>query len=100
MKFSDEAEYAREFMLWIREAVLTGNHERLFAALERAPHARRAHPTAEHFLPLLIAGGAASDNVPVTVLDGGVRHGVLAMESYVFGRELEIEVAEQFVSAG
>jgi len=87
------ADYAREFTHWIREAVQSGDTERLVGALERAPHARRAHPTSEHFLPLLVALGAAPEERPATVLDGGIEHEVLAMESYVFGREVALEPA-------
>jgi len=82
------AAYAQEFCAWVRQAVLDGDMTRLGQALELAPHAHRAHPTTEHFLPLLVAAGAASASSPVTVLDGGIRHGVLAMESYVFGIRL------------
>jgi len=89
----EEAAYAREFSTWIRQAVQSGHHNRLLEALERAPHAARAHPTSEHFLPLLVAAGAAQPALPVTVLDGGIRHGVLAMESYVFGLGLETSLA-------
>jgi 4,5-DOPA dioxygenase extradiol len=85
-----EAAYAREFSAWVRQAVLADDRERLMHALERGPHARRAHPTPEHFLPLLIALGAAGGSTPSTVLDGGIRDGVLAMESYVFGREVAL----------
>lgn len=85
-----EAPYAREFTQWVRQAVLAGDRDALAATLERAPHARRAHPTEEHFLPLLVALGAARDLLPATVLDGGIRHGVLAMESYLFGAEVEV----------
>ncbi|MBA2673367.1 class III extradiol ring-cleavage dioxygenase [Ramlibacter sp.] len=87
------AAYAREFTNWIRQAVQAGDGERLAQALERAPHAARAHPTTEHFLPLLVALGAARALLPATVLDGGIVHGMLAMESYVFGRELVLEPA-------
>lgn len=80
-----EPAYAREFVAWVRDAVVRGDHERLQDALELAPHARRAHPTAEHFLPLLIAAGASTARGSVEVLDGGFTHGILAMESYVFG---------------
>ncbi|MBI5279699.1 MAG: dioxygenase [Burkholderiales bacterium] len=90
---ADEAAYAREFSQWIREAVRAGDAQRLVGALEQAPHARRAHPTAEHFLPLLVALGAAGQTLPATVLDGNIVHGVLAMESYLFGAEVELEVA-------
>jgi 4,5-DOPA dioxygenase extradiol len=89
-----EAAYAREFSNWIRQAVLNGQEEQLVHALERAPHAQRAHPTTEHYLPLLIAAGAAPRATPATVLDGGIRHGVLAMESYVFGERVSLRLQE------
>ena len=81
----DEA-YAVEFVKWVRDAVLSRDRERLIGALAEAPHADRAHPTSEHFLPLLVAAGAAAADAPIEVLRGGMTHGVLSMESYVFGR--------------
>jgi 4,5-DOPA dioxygenase extradiol len=89
-----EAAYAREFAEWIRAAVQEGDMERLVYGLERAPHAERAHPTTEHYLPLLVAAGAAPAAAPAMVLDGGIRHGVLAMESYVFGERVSLDVEE------
>lgn len=86
------AAYAQAFSAWVRQAVLDADMKRLVHTLERAPHAARAHPTTEHFLPLLVAAGAACETSPVTVLNGGIRHGVLAMESYLFGRQLELKV--------
>jgi 4,5-DOPA dioxygenase extradiol len=87
---AEAAAYAQEFAAWIRDAVQAADRDRLAQALSLAPHARRAHPTEEHFLPLLIAFGAARAPLPVTVLPGGIRHGVLSMESYVFGASLEL----------
>lgn len=83
---SEDKDYVLEFTEWIRSAVAAGEWERVAQALSVAPHARRAHPTPEHFLPLLVAIGAAeaSARCDVEVLEGGVRHGVLAMESYGF----------------
>lgn len=89
------AAYAQEFSAWVRQAVRDGDMTRLGQTLELAPHADRAHPTKEHFLPLLVAAGAASTSSPVTVLNGGIRHGVLAMESYVFGQQFEINAQER-----
>lgn len=80
----DEA-YASEFVAWVRSAVVARDQDSLVHALTRAPHAARAHPSAEHFLPLLVAAGAAATGAPVTVLPGGIAHGVLSMESYLFG---------------
>jgi 4,5-DOPA dioxygenase extradiol len=51
---------------------------------QHAPSAERAHPTDEHFLPLLIALGAAGEHYETRVLEGGVSYGVLAMDSYLF----------------
>lgn len=83
-----DAHYAREFADWIRDAVVNGDRTRLASAITQAPHARRAHPTPEHFLPLLVAYGAAQQTTPVTVLPGEMIRDVLAMESYVFGQDL------------
>jgi 4,5-DOPA dioxygenase extradiol len=88
------AAYTVEFTHWIRSAVKRGDSDALLHALERAPHARRAHPTSDHFLPLLVAAGAGADTTLSTVLDGGIRHGVLAMESYVFGASVELPELE------
>jgi len=79
-----EAEYAREFAAWVRQVVEARDDERLQQALAIAPHAKRAHPTAEHFLPLLVAAGAASPEDKVRTLEGGITYGVLSMDSYVF----------------
>ena len=92
------AAYAQEFSSWVRQVVQDGDMTRLGQALELAPHAARAHPTTEHFLPPLVAAGAAARSTPATVLDGGIRHGVLAMESYVFGRQIDINLQEHVIS--
>lgn len=79
-----EAEYAREFAAWVRQALEARDDARLVDTLAIAPHAKRAHPTSEHFLPLLVAAGAAGGE-PVRTLEGGITYGVLAMDSYLFG---------------
>lgn len=83
--------YAVEFTQWIRDAVTAGDRERLQKALGIAPHAHRAHPTAEHFLPLPIAAGAAPSMQPATVVEGGITHGVLAMDAFVLGRAVALD---------
>lgn len=76
--------YVKAFADWARQSVQTHDQDALVGYLEHAPQARRAHPTAEHYLPLLIAAGAAAPDAQVDVLDGGITHGVLSMDSYVF----------------
>lgn len=80
-----EAAYAREFAAWVRQAVEARDHERLQQTLAIAPHAQRAHPTTEHFLPLLVAAGAAGVEDEARTLEGGITYGVLSMDSYLFG---------------
>src|SRR5687768_1570351 len=55
----EQDEPSAEFARWVRESVARGDRERVVRALEIAPHAKRAHPTQEHYLPLPIAAGAA-----------------------------------------
>ena len=81
----NDAAYATAFTAWVREAVQQGDSARLRRTLDDAPHAQRAHPTTEHFLPLLVAAGAAGEGATAEVIDGGIAHGVLSMDSFVLG---------------
>jgi len=82
---STSAQYAEEFAQWVREAVIRKETERLLSYRRRAPHAERAHPTEEHFLPLLVALGAATDADDVIAIDGGMTYGILSMDSFAWG---------------
>jgi 4,5-DOPA dioxygenase extradiol len=80
--------YVVAFAAWVRAAVERGDGARLRRTLDDAPDARRAHPTPEHFWPLLVAAGAAdagAGTLPGSVIEGGIVHGMLAMDSYAFG---------------
>lgn len=78
--------YAQEFAAWVRAAVAANARMPLINYRTEAPHAVRAHPTEEHFLPLLVALGAQQEGDALQVLDGGgILHGMLSMESYVWG---------------
>ncbi|MFT4190677.1 MAG: class III extradiol ring-cleavage dioxygenase [Comamonas sp.] len=79
------AAYVEEFTVWARQAVQAHDLEALAHYRERAPHALRAHPTDEHYWPLVIAMAASGGDDPVEVIDGGISHGVLSMEGYVLG---------------
>lgn len=76
--------YVHEFVQWARQAALT-HDEAALVEFRGAPHSRRAHPSDEHYLPLLIAAGASGAGEAVEVIEGGVTYGVLSMEGYVFG---------------
>jgi 4,5-DOPA dioxygenase extradiol len=80
--------YVPEFAAWVREAVTAGDAQKLTRTFEEAPHAHRAHPTDEHYQPLLVAIGASMNDGKSTsgrVIDGGVAYGILSMDSFVFG---------------
>lgn len=80
----DAAPYVREFGSWIDEVLRGDARERLARWTELAPHARRAHPTDEHFLPLPLALAAAGAAPRVERYDLGVDGGVLAMDAFAF----------------
>lgn len=80
-----DPEYAQQFADWIADAVARNDVDALVAYRQRAPHAARAHPTQEHFLPLLVALGASDEADAATRLEGGLEHGTLSMDSYAWG---------------
>jgi 4,5-DOPA dioxygenase extradiol len=80
------SKYVAEFTPWVREHVQRRDLQALVDYRRRAPHAERAHPSEEHFLPLLVALGSSERADTVNVIEGGVTYGVLSMESYAFER--------------
>jgi len=78
-------DYITAFSGWVQQVIGAGDGARLRRTLADAPHAARAHPTSEHFWPLLVAAGAASAGQRWRWVDGGIAHGMLAMDAVVFG---------------
>jgi 4,5-DOPA dioxygenase extradiol len=78
------ADYVKQFAAWTAQSLQARNIDQLLDYKQYAPSAKRAHPTDEHFLPLFIALGAAGEHYQTQVLEGGITHGVLAMDSYLF----------------
>lgn len=76
--------WAVEFEAWLRERLLARAADDLIAFRERAPGARLAHPTSEHFLPLLVALGAAPAG-GVTFPIEGFEYGSLSRLAVRFG---------------
>lgn len=81
----DDPQYAQTFADWVADAVAHGDVDALVHYRERAPYAVRAHPTEEHFLPLLVALGASHANEPRRLVEGGMTYGILSMDSFGFG---------------
>jgi 4,5-DOPA dioxygenase extradiol len=79
------AAYVQEFSNWVRSAVLANAVQPMLQYRREAPHAERAHPSEEHFLPLLVAMGAQLEGDAARLIDGGIEHGMLSMDSFVWG---------------
>jgi 4,5-DOPA dioxygenase extradiol len=62
----------------------SGDRESVVAYRELAPGAVRAHPTDEHFLPLLVAWGAAGARATARRLYKGLEGAALSMDAYLF----------------
>jgi len=76
--------YAQAFRDWIDARVAARDLDALLDYRRQAPHARRAHPSEEHFLPLFVALGAAADGYRSRRVHQGIESGALAMDAYAF----------------
>lgn len=79
------APYVAEFSRWVEDAVARGDDDAVIAYRQHAPHAARAHPTEEHFLPLLVALGARRHDDAFISLAADTTHGVLSMSTFGWG---------------
>jgi 4,5-DOPA dioxygenase extradiol len=73
------------FSRWIEAAVERGDLPALLDYRRQAPHAQRAHPTEDHFLPLFFALGAAGEGWSADCLSREVMYGMLAMDAFALG---------------
>lgn len=78
----EPAPYVLEFSRWIEAALTRGDLPALLNYRAQAPHAVRAHPTEDHFLPLFFALGAAGDDWQADYLSREVMYGILAMDAF------------------
>jgi len=53
--------WARDFDAWSADVLVRRDHDALLDYRARAPGAREALPTHEHFVPVIVAAGAAAD---------------------------------------
>ena len=82
--------WAVEFDAWVASRLDVWDLASLASFRERAPHGRLAHPTIEHYAPLLVAAGAADvaeparDRPRVTRAHEGFEHGTISMRCVAF----------------
>jgi len=78
----EPAPYVIAFSRWIESALERGDMKALLNYRSLAPHAERAHPTEDHFLPLFFALGAAGDDLRANYLSREVMYSMLAMDAF------------------
>ncbi len=74
--------YVKDFTKWLQTVVKKNDRASLENYRSLAPGAARAHPTEEHFLPLLVAAGAASG--PGQRIHTAMTGSSLSMDAYQF----------------
>jgi len=77
-------DWATEFDDWIKNTVAGPHAENLAAYRTQAPHAYLAQPSDEHFLPIIVALGAAGPGARGELLHTSFSFGSLSMAAYRF----------------
>jgi 4,5-DOPA dioxygenase extradiol len=96
---STPPDWVEAFNEWTAAAIAARRFGDLFRYSERAPYAAQNHPTAEHFLPLFVALGAADDDEPGVRIHSSYDRGLLSLDAYGFGlapavpREIRVRAA-------
>jgi 4,5-DOPA dioxygenase extradiol len=76
--------WAKAFDDWLASALAEGREAELLDWTHRAPYARMAQPSPDHFLPLFVALGAAGDGTRGIRLHQGFTLGSLSMAAFQF----------------
>lgn len=77
-------DWAAEFAGWMHEKLAAGDHEALLDWQAQAPHAKHAHPTVEHLMPLFVALGAAGEAPTARTIHRSHEMGSLALDAFAF----------------
>jgi len=78
-------DWAEEFDSKIKTNLLTGNHHEIINYEKWGSIAKLAHPSNDHYLPLLYSMGLADKTDPVEFVFEGFHHGSLSMRCVKFG---------------
>jgi 4,5-DOPA dioxygenase extradiol len=77
-------DWAAGFAEWMRGRLDAHDLDALLDWERQAPHARRAHPTVEHLMPLFVALGAGGSAAGVRSLHRSHEYGSLALDAFAF----------------
>lgn len=76
--------WAAEFDTWLDERAHAGDAKALMEYRKVAPNAVRNHPSEDHYLPILVALGAAGENAKAKTLHESAAYGSLSLRAFEF----------------
>ena len=80
-------DWAVQFEQWLQEAIEGNDFDRLITTTDFPTSFRRAHPTLEHYAPLVVAWAAANQDLPGRRVHHSFSYGNLGMSCFEFDRE-------------
>ncbi|MBU0632326.1 dioxygenase [bacterium] len=75
--------WAKEFDEFVKDAILARDFDALIDFESRQRYARLAHPSIEHYIPLLYIAGASTPYDNSRFIYEGIEHGNLSMRSWI-----------------
>ncbi|WP_345993728.1 class III extradiol ring-cleavage dioxygenase [Sulfurimonas sp. HSL-1716] len=75
--------WAKEFDGFVKDSILRGDFDALLDIENRQRYAHLAHPSTEHYIPLLYIAGAMQKGDKSSFLYEGIEHGNLSMRSWM-----------------
>lgn len=82
-KEAPAVKWAVDFDDFVKEAIVKRDFGALIDAENRNRYTRLAHPTLEHYIPLLYVAGSAFDDDESSFVYEGMEHGSLSMRSWL-----------------
>ena len=80
---SEVVPWAEEFDEYVKEALLSRDFDSLINIEQKNGNTRLAHPTLEHYIPLLYVAGASSEKDKSKFVYENIEHGSLSMRSWL-----------------
>jgi len=75
--------WAKEFDDFVKNAILQKDYDSLIHFQKKQRYAQHAHPTTEHYIPLLYIAGSAYDDDKSTFVYENIEHGSPSMRSWL-----------------
>jgi len=85
LSLRDTPAWARDFDGWTADVLARRDLDALLDYKARAPGVRESLPTHEHFVPVIVAAGAAGDDAPTFPITGFWWGGAMTRRSAQFG---------------